>query len=635
MATTEEVVRGHRAGQQTLVQRALAPVVRLLSLLSRSAPGPSWTGGVDEQVLAVVIAAQQESADNGASYVGQVLKAAGVQSRLAGRVASRALAGTASDGRPLNSLLGYPIAVAVRNIENGMPPDEAFERLIRRMAMIVATQVADAGRVGAGVAMAADRVVLGYERMVNPSACSRCIVLAGRMYSWSEGFLRHPGCQCVHRPVFSIEDWRNARPENSPSRIFGRMSREEQDRTFGRAGAQAIRDGADINQVVNARRGISAAAGPGGRPLLATTEGTTRRGLAGRRLGSQARPRGERVDRSQVARLMPEEIYRAADGDRDEAIRLLRRFGYLTGPVASKPSRKGRADGDQGTGRKRAAEQQDGGGQAQGGAGGSGQPPGGPPPPPALPGGDGDRPRLDDLIPRDDQDAEARRGEIEDAIAERIGGEYTARDGTVFTVHVDEVDSEADEIRAKASIRVDGRLVGSVIREFYREADGTLWVDHAWLELDPSVQGRGFAPVFNRRMERWYGASGVDRIEIVAGLDKGGYVWATQGFDFADVSEASDMLERLELRAEPLRQWLEEHEDDEDVSDAEYERVEDLVEAAEELMNRAESVDFHSPDYPTAQEISQLGRLPGQGKDDRWLGKDVMMGSQWRGIRYL
>ena len=313
MPDTDELARTHQRGQRTLVQRSVAAMVRGLGLLSRDRPGPSWTGGVDEQVLAAVIAAQQESARNGAAYVRQVLRAAGVRSRLAGRVASGALAGTASDGRALDSLLGYPIAVAVRNIENGMDPDEAFQRLIRRMAMIAATQVADAGRVATGIAQAADPVVLGYVRVVDLPACSRCILLAGAFYAWSDGFQRHPNCDCTHRPVTSLDEVRGARDTRDlPARMFGQMSRAEQDRAFGRAGAQAIRDGANLGQVVNARRGISTA---GGR--LITTEGTTRRGTA-RRRGSPS------------PRLMPEAIYREADGDRDKAIRLLKRYGFIT-----------------------------------------------------------------------------------------------------------------------------------------------------------------------------------------------------------------------------------------------------------------------------------------------------------------
>ncbi len=71
---------------------------------------------------------------------------------------------------------------------------------------------------------------------------------------------------------------------------------------FGKAGAEAIRAGADIGSVVNARRGMYTAAG--GR--LYTRSGATRT----RR------------------RMMPEQIVREAT-DRDDTLRLLRLHGYL------------------------------------------------------------------------------------------------------------------------------------------------------------------------------------------------------------------------------------------------------------------------------------------------------------------
>lgn len=84
------------------------------------------------------------------------------------------------------------------------------------------------------------------------------------------------------------------------------MSPAEQDKAFGKAGAQAIRDGADIGQVVNARRGMYSAGG-----VDYTRESTTKRGVA----------EGQ-------TRLMPESIYRLASS-RDEAIRLLRQYRYI------------------------------------------------------------------------------------------------------------------------------------------------------------------------------------------------------------------------------------------------------------------------------------------------------------------
>lgn len=69
-----------------------------------------------------------------------------------------------------------------------------------------------------------------------------------------------------------------------------------------------------------------------GQRLFVTTEGVTTRGLAGVRLGAResgVKADGQRYRSARPPRLMPESILKIADGDRDEAIRLLRRFGYL------------------------------------------------------------------------------------------------------------------------------------------------------------------------------------------------------------------------------------------------------------------------------------------------------------------
>jgi hypothetical protein len=72
--------------------------------------------------------------------------------------------------------------------------------------------------------------------------------------------------------------------------------------------------------VVNAHRGLSRAE-LFGRDVQTTTEGTTRRGIARQRM-TAAGVRGPRLSVAQ--------IYSDAGGDRDTAISLLRRFGYLT-----------------------------------------------------------------------------------------------------------------------------------------------------------------------------------------------------------------------------------------------------------------------------------------------------------------
>jgi len=77
---------------------------------------------------------------------------------------------------------------------------------------------------------------------------------------------------------------------------------------------EALEEGADLNQVVNAQRGVYVA---GGRKL--TREGTTRRGFARARLG-----RG-------TPRLTPDQIFLQARS-REEALQMLYRNGYLLQP---------------------------------------------------------------------------------------------------------------------------------------------------------------------------------------------------------------------------------------------------------------------------------------------------------------
>ena len=134
------------------------------------------------------------------------------------------------------------------------------------------------------------------------------------------------------RPV-TYEEWRHSNVENFPTDIFASMSAAEQDRAFGKAGAQAIRDGSDIGQVVNARRGVSTTVLPGGHRITYTTEGTTKRGLAGRRMGDFTKQAGSRYRRTRSVRLMPESIYAEAarqGWDRSEIVRQLERFGFIT-----------------------------------------------------------------------------------------------------------------------------------------------------------------------------------------------------------------------------------------------------------------------------------------------------------------
>ncbi|WP_050670510.1 hypothetical protein [Luteipulveratus halotolerans] len=246
-----------------------------------------------------------------------------------------ALAELASDGRPLATLLDYGRS------KQGVD----FER-------IVATQLQDTARTGASLASTSRPGITGYTRQLVLPSCSRCIILAGAFYRFNKGFERHPLCDCIHIPA--VEDTAFDLTTN-PSLAFESMTGAEQDKSFTKAGAQAIRDGADLAQVVNARAGMSTAQvvdrGRGdrwtargraarvdvyGRDLFITTEGTTRRGEAYRsmrdnranRAADDIRRKGERYSRSKAPRLMPESIYEIAES-REDAIRLLKLYGYV------------------------------------------------------------------------------------------------------------------------------------------------------------------------------------------------------------------------------------------------------------------------------------------------------------------
>lgn len=308
---------------------------RRYALVAIAAAKRSWSLGTPRALLPTLTLLQGYAARDGVASVAAMLAEQNIDAPPAGDVNTGSLVGTASDGRPLGSLLEQ--ASTAQTLE-----------------LMAVTQVADMGRIAAGLAITARPNVGGYVRMLSPPSCSRCVILAGKFFKWNSGFNRHPGCDCRHIPASedTVGDLRT-----DPAAYFRSLDPAEQDRVFTKAGAQAIRDGADMNQIVNARRVARGLTPAGGRYTLAeqkmlrggkdrgslervdvfghqvfiTSEGITRRGIAGRKLG--AWKNGERLPGSRYAtartpRLMPESIYELAK-DRADAIRLLQRFGYV------------------------------------------------------------------------------------------------------------------------------------------------------------------------------------------------------------------------------------------------------------------------------------------------------------------
>jgi hypothetical protein len=279
-----QAVSEHYRAQQRLIVATLGLVRREWSRMGDDFDA-TWRE-VGPRVSLLTASAQLGAARNGAAYVPATLGEIGAAADAEARVNLRAFAGVASDGRPLESLL-YGAVVRARTA----PAESLAERLKvggTWLDMAVHTQVADAGRGAASVAIAATPRT-GYVRMVNPPCCARCAVLAGKTFLFNQGFLRHPRCDCIHAPiplagkVSQFTDW-SERP--SLDQITG----------LSKGDRKALSDGADFNRVVN---------------------------LKERREGM--RPKSQRT---RATKLTPDDIYRLAK-DREDTLRLLKRNGYL------------------------------------------------------------------------------------------------------------------------------------------------------------------------------------------------------------------------------------------------------------------------------------------------------------------
>lgn len=263
------------------------------------------------RLTSLVAAAMAGAAEDGAASVDAALAEQGRGVRPMAVVNPPAFGWSASDGRPLDSLLAGGVVRSQSSMTAG------------RMWLDIAvhTQVADASRAGSSVAIAT-RPRTGYIRYVNPPSCQNCAVLAGKWFKWNTGFRRHPRCDCQHRP------WSQDEPLDGY--VLDVPLDQISDLTDGQR--KALEDGADLSQVVNAYRRSKPEARAS---LMFTSEGTTRRGWAAhvqRQLNEQrSLPTAMPIARpSRGARPTPDAIYRFSQS-REEAVRLLAANGYVVG----------------------------------------------------------------------------------------------------------------------------------------------------------------------------------------------------------------------------------------------------------------------------------------------------------------
>lgn len=282
-------------------------------LLDLESPQLSFIADVLPQMLAVLMNGQRQAADIGADYMDASADALGVSQ---GPLVNRsAFVGVASDGRDLTGLLTDPFVGFLTALARGAQHPLAKSVTAGAYDRIAVTQLHDAARESGQVGLVVNTEIRGYTRFVEPGACGRCVVLAGRFYRWNDGFKRHPKCRCANVP-----STRSNPHAQSARELFDAMSVEQQNASFTVDGAQAIRDGADPSRVINARQGMSTVQSPTGRNVAA------RQDVLGQQVfTTTALAKG----RNAPARLMPASIYELAT-DRQDAIRLLRLHNYIT-----------------------------------------------------------------------------------------------------------------------------------------------------------------------------------------------------------------------------------------------------------------------------------------------------------------
>lgn len=285
----------HYRQQQRIAVAAASEVDRLWATMTDDFD-TSWQR-IARTAVETTAAAQIAAASTGAAYVAAVLTETDVDAPAVAAIAPRGFAGIAPDGRSLGTLLDGAVVRAKESVATGAGAAIALQEARGWLQGVVLDSVRSANREAVAAATTVRPAVQGWVRMLNPPSCKFCVTLAGKWFRWNEGFQSHPGCDCRHIPS---QEAAAGDLTIDPYAYFRSLDSAAQDRIFGKHDAQSLRNGADIYRVVNIRsRGLST-------------------GRQGRKFGTPSR-------------MTVDDIYRAARS-RDDAIRLLTREGYVTGP---------------------------------------------------------------------------------------------------------------------------------------------------------------------------------------------------------------------------------------------------------------------------------------------------------------
>lgn len=321
-------------------------VTEILKQLTPYGLKDSWISSAVVPVVNAVTVAQVGVVSSASDYVAASLAAQGSSVEPDAELMASGFVGTAASGEALADPFSAVIGQTVGDMAQGASIPESMARMQVRIIMVAQTEVRQAA-LNAETVAGVTRHSPGYVRFLRPPSCSRCAVLAGRVYSHSHGFQRHPRCDCGMIPAPEGAEFNSDKMVDrtggavetlNPIKYFESLDASEQDSTFGVANSQLIRAGADPAQVVNAtRNGATYDSGKFTREGLRSTQGGAAQSMWRDYLANNPQAFATEADKLSVMsrylatrdRLTPTEIVRRSGGDQSQLLRLLKLYGYV------------------------------------------------------------------------------------------------------------------------------------------------------------------------------------------------------------------------------------------------------------------------------------------------------------------
>jgi hypothetical protein len=360
MSLQSEIAFAHRADLLRISGLLAKRVAALWSQMDINNLDGSWAR-VAPQLTRLVGAAQFAAAELTPAYIAALDRSYSFVPPPT-RIVPQAFTNVMGDGREVAPALYGAVTTTKELIGKGVPAANAFQSGASFLSIIASGALQDMAR-NADEVLSAGKGYTKYVRVIGGTACSRCAVLAGTYSATETAFQRHVHCCCSTCPIEFQGKETSKVPggfHEDPEAYFESLSAADQDRVFTKAGAEAIRQGADVAKVVNARRsaygigytGHSRTLGGVKVPITASRGRLTPLTIGRKADGSPLqvyatkvtarsqffKSEQSRVDAAAAAgtytrtisvRLMPEQLAIMANGSPSRWVELLTKYGYL------------------------------------------------------------------------------------------------------------------------------------------------------------------------------------------------------------------------------------------------------------------------------------------------------------------